>query len=119
MVWLPNQAPGAAELAGLSREELEAAAWAISSCGRRHRGAAAIFIALEQLLPGGLPLLRPIYALPGFRQLADAGYAWVADNRHHLPGKPICDIRPPEPVGDRLRWEIERRRERAAWEAGA
>lgn len=119
MVWLPNQAPGAAVLAGLNRSELEAAAWAISPCGGRHRGAAAIALSLDQLLPAGLPLFRFLCALPGFRQLADLGYAWIARNRHHLPGKAICDIRPPEPVGDRLRWEIERRRDRAAWEAGA
>ena len=52
VVCVPSQAPGLIEASGLEPAEVEAAAWALAPCGRWHRGAGAIAIALEQLLPG-------------------------------------------------------------------
>ena len=109
VVCVPSQVPGLIEASGLEPAEVEAAAWALAPCGRWHRGAGAIAIALEQLLPGGLPILRAVYALPGLHRLADAGYGWVVRNRHHLPGTAVCAIGPPAALAEPLRSELARR----------
>ena len=74
-----NDSPGLAESVGLSREEVDSAAWAVEP-GRRHRGAAAINRALAELR-GGWPLVARAYALPFLRPLEDAAYDWVANHR--------------------------------------
>ncbi|HYY99868.1 MAG TPA: DCC1-like thiol-disulfide oxidoreductase family protein [Candidatus Binatia bacterium] len=74
-----NDSPGLAESVGLSREEVDSAAWAVEP-GRRHRGAAAINRAVAELR-GGWPLVARAYALPFLRPLEDAAYDWVANHR--------------------------------------
>lgn len=81
--------------------------------GDLRRGAGAIFSALDQLLPAGLPVFWVAYHLPGWRALTDALYGWVARNRGRFPGKPVCEIHRPSPMDDAVRWELERRMERA------
>lgn len=108
---LPSQTPGLLEASGLRQREVDIAAWAIEPCGRRHRGAAAVLAGLDQLLPGGPPLMRGFFGLPGFRRVADRAYRWVARNRHGLPGTAICSLRPPAGLSDAARSEIERRRD--------
>lgn len=90
---VPFQAPGALAAAGLSQPAAEAAAWAITPSGKRHRGAAAVNLALAVALGTRLPLV--IYRLPGLRRLQDATYAAVARHRHRLPGvRPYCQEHP-------------------------
>lgn len=114
MAWTPSQTPGILEATGLSRSEVEEAAWAIAPDGRRLRGAGAIAAAADQTLPMGLPLFSAAYALPGLRQAGDLAYAWVARNRHRFPGTAACAVgRPPAGISDSLRWEIERRARKA------
>ena len=74
-----NDTPGLAESAGLSRDDVEAAAWVVEQ-GRSHRGAAAINRALAEL-GGAWPLLARLYAVPFLRSLQDAAYDWVANHR--------------------------------------
>lgn len=95
---VPFQQPGAPERYGLTREACEQAAWAITPDGARHRGAAAILVALSEAL--GCPWIRAFYRVPLFRRIADAGYAWVAAHRGHLPGtRPYCEEFPEECAG--------------------
>ncbi len=115
---LPSQTLGLLEASGLRQREVDVAAWAIEPCGRRHRGAAAVLAGLDQLLPGGPPLLRGTFGLPGLRHLADRAYRWVARNRHGLPGTAICSLRPPTPLSEAARAEIERRRDLGRQVAG-
>jgi len=94
---VPYQKPGAPEAHGLSVAECEAAAWAVTPEGR-HAGAAAINTVLAAVLGTRLPLL--LYATPGIKRLQDGAYAWVARNRHHLPGdEPYCRWYPDECSG--------------------
>ena len=61
------------------------AAWYIDEKRCSFRGAAAINAALGAL--GGVFVLAPLlYRLPGLKQLEDVVYAWVARNRHRMPG---------------------------------
>ncbi len=109
---LPAQTPGLPESVGLRREQLDEAAWAIAPGGRLQRGPAAIFAALDQLLPSGLPLWTGLYAVPGFRQLVNAVYDWVAFNRYRFPGAPACDAdHAPAPLEGSVRIELLRRLE--------
>ena len=92
---VPSQKPGILADLGLSREQAEAAAWAIEPDGRRHRGAAAVNAALAAALGTALPLR--FYGLPGVRSLQDRVYAWVATHRSHFPGDaPYCKQHPDE-----------------------
>jgi predicted DCC family thiol-disulfide oxidoreductase YuxK len=112
IVWIPSQAEGLAEATGLSIDETAAAAWAITPAGRYLRGAASICAALDAFLPGGPPCLSTLYRLPGLRQLADAAYAWVAANRHRIPGAPACGLnRTLPPLAPAVAAELRRRRE--------
>lgn len=112
--WLPGQTPGLAELLELSEQDLGAAAWALSPHGALHRGAAAMLAVIDALLPGGPPIFATLYRLPVLRQLFDAAYGAIAARRHRLPGTPYCSARPPAPLDDAERWEIERR---VGWDA--
>jgi predicted DCC family thiol-disulfide oxidoreductase YuxK len=76
---LPNQTPGLKERAGLTRTEVDRAAWVIDRAGRRLAGAAAINRTLEEL--GAWRLLARLYRLPGIRQLEDLAYALFAAHR--------------------------------------
>lgn len=95
MTAVPFQKPGAPEAAGLTIEQCKQAAWAIAPDGRRYRGAGAINAALAWAL--GVPVFLWAYRLPVIRQAQDIVYAWVADNRHRLPGtRPYCQQHPEE-----------------------
>ena len=61
------------------------AAWYIDAAGRKYRGAAAMNAALDAL-GGAYRLAACAYGVPGLKQLEDAAYAWIAANRHRLPG---------------------------------
>src|SRR6186713_802152 len=95
---------------GLRPEDTDTAAWAVLPDGSRRRASAAIFAALDQLLPGGWPILSTLYRLPVARPLADAVYRWVARNRHRLPGSATCGVgRSLPPLADAVRAELARR----------
>ncbi len=101
---LPWQTPGLLERARLSPEQASEAAWFVETDGRLHRGAAAISQTLANISPLFVPL-RWLYALPGLKQLADAGYAWVARNRYRMPGaSAACEVPqrkpPPRPPAE-------------------
>jgi predicted DCC family thiol-disulfide oxidoreductase YuxK len=82
---LPWQAPGLLARAGLTAEQGAEAAWYIDERGQKHRGAAAINAAFTAL--GGVYVIPAfLYRIPGLKQLEDAVYAWVARNRHRMPG---------------------------------
>jgi predicted DCC family thiol-disulfide oxidoreductase YuxK len=82
---LPWQTPGLLQRVKLTAEQGMEAAWYIDESGRKYRGAAAINAALAAL--GGVFYLASIpYRIPGLTQLEDAVYAWVARNRHRMPG---------------------------------
>jgi predicted DCC family thiol-disulfide oxidoreductase YuxK len=90
---VPYQRPGAAWSAGLTLEECRAAAWAVKPDGRCYRGAEAMNVALSAAIGTSLPHI--IYRLPAVRHLQDLAYAWVASNRHKLPGdRPYCSQHP-------------------------
>lgn len=61
------------------------AAWYVDEAGCQYRGAAAINAALGAL-GGVFGLASFVYRIPVLKQLEDAAYAWVARNRHRLPG---------------------------------
>ncbi|MFM7061630.1 MAG: thiol-disulfide oxidoreductase DCC family protein [Actinomycetes bacterium] len=80
---------------GLTRADVEAAAWWIAADGSAHRGELAVAAALRAAT-GGTRLVGLLLALPGIRTAARSGYALVARNRHRLPGgSPDCTL-PPE-----------------------
>lgn len=90
---LPWQTAGLLAATGLSEAQVNEAAWYVDNQGNRHRGAAAVNAALAAL--GGIyRLLSRLYRVPGLRQLEDAVYAWVARNRHRLPGSTDACERP-------------------------
>ncbi len=96
---VPYQKHGVPESAGLTAEDCQRAAWALSS-QRGHeyalyRGAAAINIAVSVALGTDLPYR--VYALPGVWRLQDLTYDWVAANRGRLPADtPYCTQYPEE-----------------------
>jgi predicted DCC family thiol-disulfide oxidoreductase YuxK len=79
VVLLPNQAPGVRQRAGLSKQDVDRAVWAIDARGRRYEGAAAINRTLEEL--GGWRHVAVLYQLSFFRQAEDRCYRWFAANR--------------------------------------
>jgi predicted DCC family thiol-disulfide oxidoreductase YuxK len=92
---VPYQKPGVPASSGLTLEECKEAAWAVSSDGRRYRGAGAVNVSLAVATRTALPLL--VYALPGVRQLEDLAYDLIAANRNKLPGvEPYCKQYPEE-----------------------
>lgn len=76
---LPNQLPGLRQRAGLSREQLDRAAWAIDSTGTRYAGAAAANRVLREL-PRWRWYAR-LYDFPPFGWLEDRAYDWIAAHR--------------------------------------
>jgi predicted DCC family thiol-disulfide oxidoreductase YuxK len=92
---VPYQKPGVPASSGLTLEVCKEAAWAVSSDGRRYRGAGAVNVSLAVATRTTLPLL--VYALPGLRQLEDLAYDLIAANRNKLPGvEPYCKQYPEE-----------------------
>jgi predicted DCC family thiol-disulfide oxidoreductase YuxK len=76
---LPSQTRGLIERAGLTRAQVDRAAWAIDRAGRRYAGAAAVNRTLAELR--GWRCLAGLYRLPGVRQIEDLGYTLFAANR--------------------------------------
>ena len=79
---LPNQTPELCARLGLTRADVDRAAWALDAVGGRYAGAAAINRVLAELprwrwlaLPGRLPPLL---------WLEERGYDWFAANRHYF-----------------------------------
>ena len=94
---VPYQKPGVPASAGLTVEQCEKAAWAVTPDGRYYRGAGAINAALAVAAGKKLPLLA--YALPGIKQLQDLVYAFIAAYRGKLPlpsVEPHCKEHPEE-----------------------
>lgn len=76
---LPNQLPGLRAQVGLTKADVDAAAWAIDRDGRRYGGAAAINRTLEEL--GRWRAVTALYRLAPLRRLEDAVYHAFAHNR--------------------------------------
>jgi predicted DCC family thiol-disulfide oxidoreductase YuxK len=90
---VPFQGRGVPEGAGVSRDELARAVYWLDDDGSRCAGAEAVNVALSAALGTAVP--RRIYRVPGVRQLQDAVYRWVSDNRHRFPGTtPWCTTHP-------------------------
>lgn len=93
MLALPNQAPGALDRYGLTRDEADRELWAIDAAGRRYGGAAAVNRALASL--GGAWRLPELLArAPLLYRLEAAGYRWVAEHRSWLgfwSTRPECE----------------------------
>lgn len=82
---------------GLTRADVEAAAWWIEADGTARRGELAVAGALRAAT-GWAQVLGRLLALPGFRAVARPGYALVARNRHRMPGaSPACALPPGNP----------------------
>lgn len=106
----PSQTPGMIEVVGLTRTEVDVAAWAVLPDGSRRQAAPAIAAALDQLWPGGVPVCATLLRLPVVGQLADRVYAWVAANRHRAPGTAACQLgQPPPPAPEAVLAEARRR----------
>lgn len=92
-------APPEMALAGLAAADCREVVFVVdqSPAPRRpkvYRAAAAAFAlrALPAFSRAGWRLLGWLYYLPGLRQVVDAGYAWVARNRHRLlPSHTWCE----------------------------
>jgi predicted DCC family thiol-disulfide oxidoreductase YuxK len=88
----PWQTPGLLERVRLTAEQTSDAAWFVDPTGKPHRAVAALSQALAHISPVFAPLPW-LYRLPGLKQLADAAYKWVANNRYRLPGaSAACQI---------------------------
>ena len=75
---------------GLTRSDVDAAAWWVDASGRTVSGDRAVAAALG-IAPGWPGLLGRAIAAPPLRWLAPTGYRIVARNRHRLPGgTPAC-----------------------------
>ncbi|MEJ7833787.1 MAG: DCC1-like thiol-disulfide oxidoreductase family protein [Nocardioides sp.] len=81
---------------GLTEDDVTRAAYWLDASGHvSARGAGAVAEALKScgsvwMIAGHLIYVRPV------RPLADVGYAWVARNRHWLPGSTeACRSQPP------------------------
>ncbi|GAB4159583.1 MAG: hypothetical protein Fur0021_30600 [Candidatus Promineifilaceae bacterium] len=69
---------------GLTAEDGMTKVWFVSAAGKLDGGAAAVNAALRNVW-----WARPLtlfYRLPGFQQLEDWLYQWVADHRQWMPG---------------------------------
>ena len=90
---VPFQQPGVPENAGVGRDELARSVYWLDDDGSRCAGAEAVNAALSAIFGSTVP--RRVYRVPGMRQVQDAVYRWVADNRHRLPGAtPWCTSHP-------------------------
>ena len=65
---------------GLTVEQTEEAAWAVTPDGTKYRGAAGISVCFDALIGIGR-VIYWTYRIPGIRQVEDAVYAYVAKNR--------------------------------------
>lgn len=109
MCWLPSQKPGLAEAVGLSRDQLDAAAWAVTVDGGRLRGAGAMTSAFDAVLLRDLPVARGLYRVPLLHSAIDAGYALFARHRGRFGGQAACALRAPMPLDEATRAELAHR----------
>ncbi len=76
---------------GLSDEDGMRQIWFVEGNGRLSGGAEAANRVMR-----GVWWARPLtylYRLPGFRQLEEWLYRWIATNRHRLPGgTAVCEV---------------------------
>lgn len=70
---------------GLTVDDVTAAAWWVDPDGGRERGHLAIAASLRAAR-GLWPVLGRLLAAPPLRWIGGPVYAWVARNRHRLPG---------------------------------
>ncbi len=89
---VPWQTAGLLARFGLTEAQCSAAVQFADEQGKIFSAAGAANQTLKRL-GGVFRLISALYALPGFHQLEDAAYAWVARNRYRLPGgTPECKI---------------------------
>lgn len=70
---------------GLTPEECQSAVQWVAENGRISSGGRAMAAALRAS-PFPWPIIGNALDLPGMQQLVAVIYAWIADNRHRLPG---------------------------------
>jgi len=81
LIALPSQLPGIADFYGLTRDDLERAAWTISSQGTKRSGAAAVSDCLV-VAGRGWRVVSRLYRNPLLARLGEIGYEWFARHRH-------------------------------------
>ena len=90
---LPLQAPRVLQLVGITREKALHEAYWVGADGVRRGGAGAMAEAFQAA--ADIPMVVPLYRLPGLRQAADRAYRWVAEHRRLLLGvTPYCEAFP-------------------------
>jgi predicted DCC family thiol-disulfide oxidoreductase YuxK len=91
---LPNQTPGLLTRFGLSREQVDAAAWSVDADDHKLRGAAAINRVLREL-GGSWRFVSRLYDVPLIGPVEEAGYRLIAKSRPLLSrwysSVPECD----------------------------
>ena len=88
-----NQSKGLLTRYGLTREEVDRAAWTIEPNGRRSQGAAAVNRVMQEM-GGPWAALAGAYRLRPLAVLEEAVYRWFARNRsrfHRFGVRPECD----------------------------
>jgi predicted DCC family thiol-disulfide oxidoreductase YuxK len=78
---LPNQTPGLTAALGLTRADVDRAAWAFTRDGGRFSGAAAINRTLAALECRPWGLLVRLYGVPGLGWWEERCYTWFAHHR--------------------------------------
>ncbi len=77
---LPNQTPGVLDRYGLTRADVDRAAWSIDRQGKKHEGAAALNRVVGEFGgPWRLALL--LYRVPPVKWAEDLAYRWLAAHR--------------------------------------
>jgi len=95
-----NQVPGVIERFGLTRAQVDLAAWAIEPGGTRFEGAAAVNRVLREM-GGAWPRLASAYQARPVAFVEEAIYRWFARNRWRFGRfgvRPECDG-PSSPCG--------------------
>ncbi|SRR6266581_1489414 len=90
---IPNQKPGVLERYGLTRQEVDRAAWTFDAQGRRLEAAAAINRVLREL-GWGWRVFAAAYRPRPIAAVEEAVYRWFARNRsrfHRFGVTPECD----------------------------
>jgi len=90
---LPSQLPATTQRFGLTRDQLDRAAWTIDRNGRKLAGAAAVNRTLAAL-GGVFALIAQLSHVPGIGRLEERAYEWIATHRHafrRLGVAPECD----------------------------
>src|ERR1700682_418090 len=88
-----NQRRGVLTRYGLTREEVDRAAWTIERNGRRAQGAAAVNRVMREI-GGPSAALAGAYRIRPIAALEEAVYRWFARNRsrfHRFGVRPECD----------------------------